>query len=141
MIKTFSILVLFCFLSGTAFTQMQKDEEGFDIFLHKEGDTTYVMKQYFMCALLTGPDRTQSTDDAALIQQGHLAHLDSLDRAGKLTLVGPYGDEGDARGIAIYNTKTKEEAVRLSSLDPAVKSGRLIVEIRPIWLAKGTTLR
>jgi uncharacterized protein YciI len=121
--------------------EAKEEKTGGREFESTEGDTTYVMKEYFMCFLNEGPVRDQDSTATAQIQAGHLAHLDSLAKAGKIHIVGPFGDEGKTRGIAIYNTATKEEAVELASMDPAVKSGRLLVEIRPWWAAKGSALR
>jgi hypothetical protein len=54
---------------------------------------------------------------------------------------GPFGDDGDIRGITIYNVPTKKMADSLANMDPMVKSGRLMIEIHPWWAAKGFSLR
>jgi uncharacterized protein len=71
------------------------------------------------------------------IQEGHLAHLDKMWKAGKLVLAGPLEDAGNWRGILIYRTKTIEEAQALANDDPAVKAGRLKVTMHPWWVQRG----
>ena len=53
-----------------------------------------------------------------------------------MVLAGPFGDGGDLRGLFFYDVKTMEEARELVDSDPAVKAGRLRVELHPWW---GTT--
>jgi uncharacterized protein len=64
-------------------------------------------------------------------------NIKKLAAEGKLVIAGPFGDDGDLRGIFIMDVATKEEAERLCAEDPAVKSGRLIVEIKPWYGPKG----
>lgn len=127
--------------SVTAETEVEPEALGPNEFAMPDGDTVYIMKQYFMVELVTGPVRDQDSTTAAELQEGHMAHLDSLANAGKIDIVGPFGDEGEVRGIAIYNCETKEEAEMLANADPAVQAGRLIVRVRPWWCAKGSKLR
>lgn len=116
------------------------DTTGFLTFEHQVGDTTYLMKQYFMCFLKEGPKRNQGADEAAEIQRRHLAHLEDLAANRKICLAGPFADDSGIQGVVIYSTPTYEEAVTLANLDPAVKAGRLIVEIHPFWAAVGAKL-
>jgi uncharacterized protein YciI len=99
------------------------------------------MKTYYMVFLKKGPHRDQDSTTAARIQEGHLAYLGSLYKQGKIDLNGPFMEDGDIRGISVYNVGSAEEALRLASEDPAVKSGRLIVEVHPWYTLKGATLR
>jgi uncharacterized protein len=50
---------------------------------------------------------------------------------GKLILAGPFLDDGDIRGIYIFNVQTVEEAEALTKTDPAIQSGRLVMELHP----------
>ncbi len=54
---------------------------------------------------------------------------------------GPFGDEGDIRGITIYNVPTLQMADSLANLDPMVSAGILEIELHPWWAAKGFSLR
>jgi hypothetical protein len=60
---------------------------------------------------------------------------------GYADISGPFGDNGDIRGITIYNVPTFKMADSLASSDPLVKAGRLVIEIHPWWAAKGFSLR
>lgn len=119
---------------------MPIDTAGFQTFLHHSGDTTYLMKQYFMCFLKSGPKRNQNAEEAAVIQEKHLAHLAELAANRKICLAGPFADDSGIQGVVIFSTPTYEEAVTLASADPAVKAGRLVVEIHPFWAAVGAQL-
>ncbi len=112
-----------------------------ETFTMEWADSTIVMQKYFVAFLKKGPDRTQSEEEAARIQEEHLAHLAKLYEQGKTSLTGPFGDEGDIRGIVVFNTATIEEARELANQDPAVKAGRLVIEIHPWWTAKGGKLK
>ncbi|WP_082161785.1 YciI family protein [Rufibacter radiotolerans] len=99
------------------------------------------MKTYYMAFLKKGPNRTHDSLTAAKIQEAHMAHINKMAAEGKLTMAGPFMDDGDLRGIFIFNVKTMEEAKALTEADPAVKSGRLIMELHPWYSQKGTKLQ
>lgn len=132
-----SICILFSLQSLTA---QVNPVDTFQTFTYQEGDSTYVMKQYFLCLLKIGPNRDQDQATSEKIQTEHLAHLEKLAGDGKICMVGPMGDKGDLLGIAIYNVTTQKEAEKLAKADPAVKAGRLLVEIHPWWAAVGSKL-
>lgn len=115
--------------------------KGYQTFNYKEGDTTYLMQQYYMVFLKSGPERSQDSTEAAELQKKHMAHLERLATEGYTSLTGPMGDDGDLRGIVVFNTATLAEADSLANLDPMVKAGRLKVEIHPWWVAKGGKLK
>lgn len=116
-------------------------KEGYQTFTYKEGDTTYLMQQYYMVFLKAGEKREQDSTKIAELQKQHLAHLGRMAKEGYASLIGPFGDDGDIRGIVVFNTKTQKEADSLAHLDPMVKAGRLKVEVHPWWAAKGGKLR
>ncbi|WP_298528665.1 YciI family protein [uncultured Christiangramia sp.] len=116
-------------------------KKGYQTFSYMEGDTTYLMQQYYMVFLKSGPTRGQDSTEAAELQKKHMAHLERLATEGYTSLTGPMGDDGDLRGIVVFNTATLAEADSLANLDPMVKAGRLKVEIHPWWAAKGGKLK
>src|SRR5436190_1267421 len=71
------------------------------------------MKQYFFVLLKAGPNRSQDSTAAAKIQEGHMANIRKLGESGKLVVAGPFGDEGNWRGIFIFDTPSKEETEQL----------------------------
>ena len=58
---------------------------------------------------------------------------------GKLVIAGPFDEQDDEgfRGMCLYRTETREEARKLAEEDPAVKSGRLKVEVMAWYTEKG----
>ncbi|MEJ2163410.1 MAG: hypothetical protein P8X60_08880 [Robiginitalea sp.] len=118
-------------------------EEGYQTFDYvdeKSGDTV-LMQQYFIAFLKSGPSRSQSKEEADSLQVLHLAHLARMYEEGYADISGPFGDDGEIRGITIYNTPTLEMADSLANLDPMVKAGRLVIELHPWWAGKGFPLR
>lgn len=101
------------------------------------------MKQYWFVTLSRGPRRgeTITPERAAELQAGHMAHMGEQHEAGRLVMAGPFGDDGDVRGIQIYDAASKEEVEAICAEDPAVKAGRLACEVRPWWGQVGTTLK
>jgi uncharacterized protein YciI len=96
------------------------------------------MTTYYFGVLVRGPKwSTEETPERTSIQEGHMAHLQAMWKAGKLVLAGPLADDGDWRGVLIYRTKTLEEAQRLANDDPAVKAGRLVVTLHPWMVQRG----
>lgn len=128
-------------LSISAFGQnLEIDKDGFETFEMTEGDTTYIMKKYFMVFLKKGDKRDQTAEESAQIQKGHMEHMGKLAEEGIIEMAGPFGDDGDIRGIVIFSARNEEEVRGYTSKDPAVIAGRLVMEIHPFWCAKGTTL-
>ncbi|MFD0863244.1 YciI family protein [Sungkyunkwania multivorans] len=118
-------------------------ERGFQTFdyIDEESGEKVVMQQYFIAFLKRGPNRSQSEEEAAKLQEQHLAHLGEMYKKGYADISGPFGDDGDIRGITIYNVPTLQMADSLANMDPSVKAGRLVIEIHPWWAAKGFPLR
>ena len=121
----------------------QLTESGYQIFDYVDEETkdTIIMQQYFIAFLKRGPNRSQTEEEANKLQEAHLAHLGKMYELRYADISGPFGDDGDIRGITIYNTPTQEMADSLANADPSVKAGRLIIEIHPWWAAKGFPLR
>ncbi len=117
-----------------------KGFETFDYIDEKTQDTI-IMQKYFMAFLKKGPIRSQNEEVDKGLQEEHLEHLSRMYDEGFADLIGPFGDDGDIRGIAVYNVPTKKMADSLANLDPMVQAGRLKVEMHPWWCAKGQSLR
>lgn len=93
------------------------------------------IRQYWFVMLKKGENRTHDSATAAKIQAGHMANITSLYNAGKLKVAGPFGDDGDWRGIFVFDCATKEEVEKLLAADPAISAGRLAYDIHPWWTA------
>ncbi|NCO62337.1 MAG: hypothetical protein GW839_02040 [Flavobacteriales bacterium] len=128
-------------------TSKQLKEEltkrGFQTFDYIDETTkdTILMQQYFIAFLKSGSMRSQTKQEADSLQSLHLAHLSKMYELGYADISGPFGDNGEIRGITIYNVPTFNIADSLANSDPMVKAGRLIIEIHPWWAAKGFPLR
>ena len=118
-------------------------EKGFPTFDYVDEATrdTVIMQQYYIAFLRRGENRNQSKEEADSLQQLHMAHLGRMYAEGFADISGPFGDDRDLRGITIYNVPTLRMADSLAKLDPMVKAGRLAVEVKPWWAAKGVSLR
>lgn len=117
--------------------------KGFQTFDYVDENTqdTILMQQYFIAFLKSGPIRSQNEEEAEILQQQHQDHLSKMYELGYADISGPFGDNGDIRGITIYNVPTQKMADSLATADPMVKAGRLVVELHPWWAAKGYKLR
>ena len=117
--------------------------EGFEVFDYVDEETgdTILMQQYFIAFLKRGPVRSQNQAEADSLQALHMAHLGRMYESGFADISGPFGDDGDIRGITIYNVPTLEMADSLANMDPSVQAGRLEIEVHPWWAAKGFPLR
>ena len=99
--------------------------------------TEYEMTTYCMGLIYKGTKWTPgSTPETEAIQSGHMANMRRLAAEGKLLLAGPFGDDGDLKGIFVFKVATLEEAQALVASDPAVQAGRLRVELHPWYSAK-----
>ena len=92
------------------------------------------MAQFFVGLIYRGEKWTPEVTDAAMaLQKGHMANITRLAGTGQLVLAGPFGDDGNLRGLFFYDVETMAEARKLADSDPAVQAGRLRVEIHPWW--------
>lgn len=95
------------------------------------GADDYGMKTYVMAFLKRGPNRSLSPEEAQALQQGHLENINRMATEGSLILAGPFLDDGNIRGIYIFDVRTVEEAEALTKTDPAIQAGSLEMELKP----------
>lgn len=107
--------------------------------IKRTGADEYGMKKYVVAFLKKGPNRNQDSATAAQLQRAHLDNIESLANMGKLVVAGPFTDNGELRGIYVFNVETIEEAKKLTETDPAVKAGRLEMELHP-WYASAALM-
>jgi uncharacterized protein YciI len=96
------------------------------------------MITYYLGLVMRGPAWTpERTPETQALQEAHLANMRSLHEAGQLVVAGPITDGGDLRGIFVFKVGSLEEARALADTDPAVKAGRLKVDLHPWMVEKG----
>jgi uncharacterized protein len=89
------------------------------------------MRTYVMALLKAGPNRNRSSEEAQKLQAAHRANINRLANEGKLVLAGPFADDGQLRGIYIFDVPTVAEAEALTNTDPAIQAGQLMMELHP----------
>lgn len=93
---------------------------------------------YQIGLLKRGPKWTaERTPETEQLQANHLAHIGKMAESGKLAVAGPFENGGDLRGVFLFRVSRMEEAKAMSENDPAVRAGRLTVELHPWKTYKG----
>lgn len=118
--------------NGNEIVQNQVKEQFDEALVVKTGADQYGMKSFVIAFLKSGPNRNHDSITAEKLQRAHLDNIFRLAEEGKLVVAGPFTDDTDLKGIYIFNVKTVEEAKKLSETDPAIKAGRLIMELH-LW--------
>jgi uncharacterized protein len=121
-------LILALIAAAAAFGQT----DVFDAALaQKLGADKMGMKKYVMAFLKRGPNRPTDPAEAKKLQAGHMANIGRMAKEGKLILAGPFLDNGELRGIYIFNVESVAEAEALTKTDPAIQAGSLVMELHP----------
>jgi uncharacterized protein YciI len=140
--------VLLLLLSCSSRTQEEKEDAPasdsgilYDSTLAREtGADEYGMKHYVMAFLKAGPRRDQDSTTAAAIQKAHMANIHRLAQNGQLVVAGPFEDDGELRGVFIFNVTSLDDAKALTESDPAVQAGRLVMELHP-WYGSAALMK
>ena len=109
-----------------------------DIF--KKANSPLKFNTVYFAFLKRGPNRKEGDDknpEIQELQKAHIANIQRLAAMKKLLVAGPFGDNGDLRGIFVFRVGSLEEAQSLCATDPMVKAGRLVVELHPWQIPEG----
>ena len=79
------------------------------------------------------PTRPGLETELELLQE-HWSYLQELKASGKLLVAGPSWVGDDPYGVGIFDLKERAEVEAIVAADPAVTSGLLTAEIRPLWI-------
>jgi len=103
----------------------------------------YTIKQYYFVMLTKGARRDEIKDTAIInkLQAGHMANMERLSKEGKLMLGGPFGDDGNWRGIFVIDAESEDEVKSMLATDPAIAAGRLDYEIHPWYTAMNSVFK
>ena len=105
----------------------------------KKPDTPLTPVIYYLAFLKRGPKWTpESTPETNALQEAHMANIRSMAAAGKLVIAGPFTKAPPYAGVFVFKVATLEEAKSLAEADPTVKAGRLVAEIHPWSIPKGS---
>jgi uncharacterized protein YciI len=101
-------------------------------------DNADVDLEAFELVLLRRPPDAPSYPEDMLrrIQEEHLAYHAQLREAGDVVTNGPVSDQPDCslRGLTFYRTGSLARSRQLAEADPAVRAGRLAVELMTVVL-------
>jgi len=133
MIKHSLNLTVLLLISSLAVCQSQLPEnELFEAEYAKElGADQYGMRKYVMAFLRSGAVKSNNPEEARQLQAQHMENIRKLATDGKLVLAGPFMDNGEIRGIYIFDVESVEEARKLTATDPAIQAGVLEMELHP----------
>jgi uncharacterized protein YciI len=134
--KIIFLTVIAIILAGsTVSTLAQNTVKSSDVYdaeaAKRTGADDYGMHHYVFAILRAGKAKRPEGKEMEALQAGHLKNIMRLGDEGKLALAGPFMDDGEMRGIFIFNVATVEEAKKLVATDPLISGGYLDVEFHP----------
>jgi len=92
------------------------------------------MSTVYLGFLKKGPNRKDGDSNNPEVQQlqkDHLANINRLAEMKKLVAAGPFGDDGELRGLFVFRVGSMKEAEDLAKTDPMIKIDRLRLELHP----------
>ncbi len=104
------------------------------------GADDYGMRKYILAFLKKGPNRKLSKEEATRLQRAHLDNIHKMVENKTLILAGPFLDDGEIRGIYIFNIDSVEKAQKIAESDPAIKAGSLSLELHP-WYGSASLMK
>lgn len=126
-----NILLLFLFITSINFSQSNTEVKYDSVKAEKYGADEYGMKKYVMAFLKRGPNKDLDSTKRAELMNAHLTNIFRLADEGKLVLAGPFLNDGELRGIYIFDVENLDEAKKLTETDPAIQQGTLSMELIP----------
>lgn len=98
------------------------------------------MNIVYLGFLKRGPNRKEGdskTPEVQELQKAHLANINRLAETKKLVMAGPFGDDGELRGVFVFRVSSLKEAQDLAATDPMIKIDRLRLELHPWNVPEG----
>jgi uncharacterized protein len=109
-----------------------------DVF--KKANSPLKMETVYFGFLKRGPNRKAgdaNTPEIQELQKAHIANINRMADMKKLIVAGPFGDDGDLRGIFVFRVASLQEARALAATDPMIKIDRLRLELHPWNVPEG----
>lgn len=103
-----------------------------DIF--KTAKSPITLETVYLGFLKKGPNRKEGdgeTPEIQELQKAHIANINRLAEMKKLIAAGPFGDNGELRGIFVFRVGSLKEAQDLAATDPMIKIDRLRLDLHP----------
>ena len=96
---------------------------------------------YYVGLLTKGPRAGEGTvEERRKVHDESAVYMNQLASEGKLLVAGPIDDHSEWRGIYLYKCSSLAEAKALAAADPAVKAGRLAIEVHA-WITEKGAIR
>ena len=98
------------------------------------------METVYFGFLKRGPNRKEGDSknpEVQELQKAHIANINRLAETKKLVVAGPFGDDGDVRGIFVFRVASMKEAEELAATDPMIKIDRLRIELHQWEVPQG----
>jgi uncharacterized protein YciI len=107
--------------------------------LIKKPDLPLTHMTYYFAFLKRGPKWTlESTPETTALQAAHMDNIRAMAATGKLVIAGPFTKSPPYAGVFVFKVGSLEEAKTLAEADPTVKAGRLVIEVHPWSVPKGS---
>lgn len=133
-ISLFLIFVICLVASVSAQSAEKPVNPNFDAAMAKRlGADKMGMRNYVLVILKTGPKTLPEGKERTDIFKGHFANISRLADEGKLVVAGPFDGKNDWRGMFIFNVETIEDAEKLTSTDPVIRSGLMVAEYHKLY--------
>lgn len=141
--RYFIFIISLIIVSCKSISSNKNKEINTSIGVNEFKDGEYIMKQYYFVMLTKGTNRDETVDTGYInnLQRKHLANIDRLADEGKIIVAGPFGDEGNWRGIFIFDCAEQKEVDSLLKTDPMIAAGWLGYEVHPWWTAKNEVFK
>jgi len=99
------------------------------------------LDQFTLGILVKGPnfEKTRTEEEAKRVQEGHMGNINKMAEMGILKVAGPIAKDGQPiRGLFMFKDTDMAKLQKLCDVDPAVSTGRLKVELYPLYMGKGS---
>ncbi|MBK7981990.1 MAG: hypothetical protein IPK06_18670 [Ignavibacteriae bacterium] len=126
-----NICLLLVLVTSLTFSQTNTEVKYDSVKAQKYGADEYGMKKYVMAFLKRGPNKDIDSTKRAELMNAHLTNIFRLADEGKLVLAGPFLNDGELRGIYIFDVENLDEAKKLTETDPAIQQETLSMELIP----------